>query len=149
MCCMSQASLYKKDMPIGVPYKPTPAIRKLVGKLAGYGLTWPQIGATLGISGEVAQRHHQADYTKGISDINGKVIASLAQLAVGWCEKDKKGNITKRLPPNVVACIYWTKTRCRWHESVEADPDNVPTRPLLIIPGLKVPGTNHTGEPSP
>ncbi|MEE8165736.1 MAG: hypothetical protein V3T64_09220 [Myxococcota bacterium] len=81
--------------------------RKQIRALAGYGLRLPEISDFLDISVRTLQRRCAKELKTGHLIANSQVAQSLFQQAVG-----KDG--VKR---NVVAGIFWMKTRAGWKET--------------------------------
>ena len=90
------------------PWNPDERVIAEVERMGGIGLTMEQIAYNLGISPATlyAKKRLFMEFSeaikRGAAKANEVVVNKLFELAVGG---------------NVVACIYWTKTRMGWKES--------------------------------
>jgi hypothetical protein len=87
-----------------VAYKskaPTEEQRKLVQTMAAAGIQSEAICLVIGVSGKTLRKHYRAELDTAVTRANAMVASSLYMKAV-------KGN--------VVAQIFWLKTRAGWKE---------------------------------
>ncbi|MEI5998244.1 hypothetical protein H3V53_13830 [Paraburkholderia bengalensis] len=89
-------------------YKPTDRDREQVKMLSGMGIDGANIAALLGISEPTMRKYFRRELEIGYVQANAQVAQSLFRQAT---DKNK---------PNVVAAIFWMKTRAGW---VEAKPE--------------------------
>lgn len=77
--------------------------------LSGMGITGEQIAALLGISEPTLYKYFKKELEVGYIQANAQVAQSLFRQA------------TDKSKPNVVAAIFWMKTRGGWKESQTAE----------------------------
>lgn len=95
---------------VGRPaYSPAPKEREQVKMLSGMGITTEQIAALLSISEPTLHKYFQPELDTGYVQANAQVAQSLFRQA------------TDKQKPNVVAAIFWLKTRAGWKEAQVAD----------------------------
>lgn len=95
----------KKDGRGRPPIEITDKDRAQVERMAGLGLTQPQIANICGFSEDTLQRHFSAELANGVGKLNSAVAANLYSIA------------TSRDNGAVAAAIFWMKTRGRWKET--------------------------------
>jgi len=85
-------------------FEPTPAERKQVEALSGYGLPIDQIGALVrdGIHIDTLRAHFSSELVSGKSKANAQVGKTLFQ---------------KVMAGDTTAAIWWSKTQMRWAET--------------------------------
>jgi hypothetical protein len=85
-------------------FEPTPAERKQVEALSGYGLPIDQIGALIrdGISVDTLRAHFANEMQSGKAKANAQVGKTLFQ---------------KVMAGDTTAAIWWSKTQMRWAET--------------------------------
>lgn len=85
-------------------FEPTPAERKQVEALSGYGLPIDQIGALVrdGIHIDTLRAHFSAELQSGKAKANAQVGKTLFQ---------------KVMAGDTTAAIWWSKTQMRWAET--------------------------------
>jgi hypothetical protein len=85
-------------------FEPTPAERKQVEALSGYGLPIDQIGALVrdGISVDTLRAHFNAELQSGKAKANAQVGKTL---------------FSKVMAGDTTAAIWWSKTQMRWAET--------------------------------
>jgi hypothetical protein len=91
------------------PYTPTDKDRKQVKMLSGMGVPCADIAALIEISEPTMRKYYQTELDTGYVSANAQVAQSLFKQAT---DKDK---------PNVIAAIFWMKTRGGWRESQNVD----------------------------
>ena len=99
---MSDAKKNKGGRP---PIEITDKDRAQVERMAGLGLTQPQIANICGFSEDTLQRHFKDELANGAGKLNSAVAANLYSIA------------TSRDNGSVAAAIFWLKTRARWKET--------------------------------
>lgn len=87
------------------PYTPTEKDRTQVKMLSGMGVTCADIALFLEISEPTMRKYYQHELDIGFVQANAQVAQSLFKQAT---DKDK---------PNVIAAIFWLKTRAGWKEA--------------------------------
>ena len=80
---------------------PTAEPRKLVQTMAAAGIQSEAICLVIGVSGKTLRKHYRAELDTAVTRANAMVASSLYMKAI-------KGN--------VVAQIFWVKTRAGWKE---------------------------------
>lgn len=90
-------------------YKPTQKDRDQVKMLSGMGIAGADIAALIGISEPTMRKYFRNELETGYIQANAQVAQSLFKQAT---DKDK---------PNVIAAIFWMKTRAGWKEQQSAD----------------------------
>jgi|CXWK01.1.fsa_nt_gi hypothetical protein len=90
-------------------YAPTEKDREQAKMLSGMGVTGEQIAALLGISEPTLHKYFQKELDTGYIQANAQVAQSLFRQA------------TDKTKPNVIAAIFWMKTRGGWRESLPAE----------------------------
>ena len=80
---------------------PTEEQRKLVQTMAAAGIQSEAICLVIGVSGKTLRKHYRAELDTAVTRANAMVASSLYMKAI-------KGN--------VVAQIFWVKTRAGWKE---------------------------------
>ena len=95
-------------------YAPTDADRANVRTRAGLGQPHAAIARNLQISEATLYRYYKEELSRGVEDANVQVSRSLFDMATGR-ELQEDGTY-KRVPPNIGAAIWWSKTRMRWQE---------------------------------
>jgi hypothetical protein len=90
-------------------YKPTEKDRAQVKMLSGMGVTSEDIAAVVGISEPTMRKYFSAELKVGFIQANAQVAQSLYKQAT---DKDK---------PNVIAAIFWLKTRAGWKEAKDVE----------------------------
>lgn len=90
-------------------YKPTPKDREQIKMLSGMGVAGVDIAALIGISEPTMHKYFQKELDTGYISANAQVAQSLFRQA------------TDKTKPNVIAAIFWMKTRGGWKESQSAD----------------------------
>lgn len=90
-------------------YVPTDKDRDQAKMLSGMGVTGEQIAALLGISEPTLHKYFQKELDTGYIQANAQVAQSLFRQA------------TDKTKPNVIAAIFWMKTRGGWKETQAAD----------------------------
>ncbi len=98
------------------PVRVSAADRRLVREMSQYGTPEEGIARVLGMSASWVRKHFRKELDTAATQKNNKVAASLYRLAVPG--KGKRAN--------VVACIFWLKTRARWKEDRTPDLPQVP-----------------------
>ena len=88
------------------PHEPTPALRRLVEHHAATGTLHRQIAKLLGLSLNTLKKHYREELDLGLARANAVVSGTLFSAA-------KNGN--------VVACIFWMKTRGGWRETAKLE----------------------------
>ncbi len=95
--------------------------RKTVRKMSSFGITQDEIAQCLGIDPKTMRRHFRAELDEASTEANSKVAEALFNNAT------KKGN--------VIAQIFWMKTRARWrenHEPVDASANSGPVTKVVV-----------------
>lgn len=90
-------------------YKPTEKDRAQVKMLSGMGVISEDIAAVIGISEPTMRKYFSAELKVGFIQANAQVAQSLYKQAT---DKDK---------PNVIAAIFWLKTRAGWKEAKDVE----------------------------
>lgn len=99
---------------------PTPKDRLMVKVMVAGGIQQTHIAASLGISKPTLRKHYRDEIRSGGAGANGNVVAALYQNAT--------------VGKNVVAQIWWTKTRMGWreiHQIEESGPDGKPIENIV------------------
>ena len=121
---------------------PTEEQRKLVQTMAAAGIQSEAICLVIGVSGKTLRKHYRAELDTAVTHDNAMVASSLYMKAI-------KGN--------VVARIFWLKTRAGWKEPVPVqvqhsgavgiyDLSKIPTDELrTVIAILSAAGTAQGG----
>lgn len=91
-------------------YTPTDKDRKQVKMLSGMGVPGVDIAALIEVSEPTMRKYYQHELDTGYVFANAQVAQSLFKQAT---DKDK---------PNVIAAIFWMKTRGGWKEAQAAEP---------------------------
>lgn len=91
------------------PFAPTPAQRKQVETLSGYGIPQDDIARSVGISKPTLLAHFRDELDLGMTKANSLVVESLFKKATG------DG------PASVTAAIFWLKCRARWREETDLE----------------------------
>lgn len=102
-------------------YVPTPAERKQVEAMAGYGLNHEQIAKLVagGMSKHTLQRHFADELVTGKAKANLQVGKSIYQRAVD-------GDVT--------AAIWWSKTQMGWSDKrPESDTSDAPKKVQVTV----------------
>ena len=86
-------------------HEPTPALRRQVEAMAGYGVPEIDIGRVLAIDPKTLRKHYRDELDNGHVKANVKVAENLYRKATGEGRE------------SVVAAIFWLKTRARWKET--------------------------------
>ena len=129
-------SAKKKKNPNGRPSKKLSISLVEVEKLAGFGLTIPQMSSFLNIS-SVTFAAYQKDakflnaVKKGKLKADTEVVKSLYFRALGYSHPDVHITnylgeviitpIIKHYPPDTAACFIWLKNRCGWRDKTEME----------------------------
>ena len=94
----------KKRGPGRPSFEPTPAERKQVEALAGYGVPQAKIATLVrdGIDKVTLLKHFRAELDRGIAKADAKISETLFQQAVSG---------------NTSALIFWAKARLGWRET--------------------------------
>ena len=105
------------------PFEPTPAARKQVEAMSGYGLPYEHIASLVreGIDKKTLMEHFAQELQQGKAKANAKIGQTLFQKAMG-------GDTT--------AMIFWAKTQMRWSETVKQEitsPDGSLTPTVIKI----------------
>lgn len=95
-------------------YEPTDKERAQVRTLAGMGIPHTDIAIVLQISAPTLRRHFRRELDAGAIQANAKVASSLYRAA------------TDQAKPNVVAAIFWLKSRAGWREADAVARENEP-----------------------
>lgn len=120
----------------GRPSKIKELSPKTIGKLAGYGLTDPQIADIMEICWTTLKSAKQDPaifnaLKQGKAKADNYVVGSLFHRAIGYSHPEEqifcsKGQIIraktmKHYPPDTIACIFWLKNRRRdeWRDRQE------------------------------
>ena len=90
-------------------YKPTQKDRDQVKMLSGMGITGEDIAALIGVSEPTMHKYFQVELDTGYVFANAQVAQSLFRQA------------TDKVKPNVIAGIFWMKTRGGWKEAKEVE----------------------------
>jgi hypothetical protein len=86
-------------------HDPTPAQRRQVEALAGYGFAEADIATVMALKSEVLCLHYPGELASGHIKANAKVAENLFRKATGEGRE------------SVIAAIFWLKARARWTES--------------------------------
>lgn len=86
------------------PYEPTDKERISVEVMIAGGIEHVAIAKAVGIAPRTLRKHFRKEIDNAATQANAAVVAALDQMAT-------KGK-------NVVAAIWWTKTRMRWSEKI-------------------------------
>ena len=97
------------------PHEPTPALRRLVEHHAATGTLHRQIAKLLGLSLNTLKKPYREELDLWLARANAVVSGTLFSAA-------KNGN--------VVACIFWMKTRAGWRETAKLEYAGVPGEPI-------------------
>ena len=89
-------------------YEPTPAERRQVEAMAGYGVAEDDIARVIGLAPKTLRKRFRAELDTGHVKANVKVAENLFRKATGTGREA------------VTAAIFWLKTRARW---IEARPE--------------------------
>jgi len=115
-------------------YEPTPALRKQVESMAGFGVTGPQIARSIGIGEVTLRKYYRDELDNGAVKANAAVAQSLYKKALG----DGASSVT--------AAIFWMKTRAGWKEvsvtELSGDADN----PLQVITRIELVAPASDGD---
>jgi hypothetical protein len=84
---------------------PTPAQRRQVEALAGYGFTEGEIATVMALKQEALNMHYAAELAAGCIKANAKVAENLFRKATGEGREA------------VVAAIFWLKARANWRDT--------------------------------
>ena len=98
-------------------FEPTPAERKQVEALSGYGLPIDQIAVLVreGISVDTLRAHFSTELVSGKAKANGQVGKTLFQ---------------KVMAGDTTAAIWWSKTQMRWAETQKHEVTGADGAPL-------------------
>ena len=98
-------------------FEPTPAERKQVEALSGYGLPIEQIGALVrdGIHIDTLRAHFSAELQSGKAKANAQVGKTL---------------FSKVMAGDTTAAIWWSKTQMRWAETQKHEHTGADGAPL-------------------
>ena len=98
-------------------FEPTPAERKQVEALSGYGLPIDQIGALVrdGISVDTLRAHFSLELQSGKAKANAQVGKTL---------------FSKVMAGDTTAAIWWSKTQMRWAETQKHEVTGADGAPL-------------------
>ena len=98
-------------------FEPTPAERKQVEALSGYGLPIDQIGALVrdGISVDTLRAHFSVELQSGKAKANAQVGKTL---------------FSKVMAGDTTAAIWWSKTQMRWAETQKHEVTGADGAPL-------------------
>ncbi len=86
-------------------HSPSPADRRTVEALAGYGTPEADIAGLLSIDPKTLRKHYRSELDHGHTKANAKVAENLYRMATGEGREA------------VTAAIFWLKTRARWRET--------------------------------
>ncbi len=86
-------------------HSPSPADRRTVEALAGYGTPEADIAGLLSIDPKTLRKHYRHELDLGHVKANAKVAENLFRKATGEGREA------------VTAAIFWLKTRARWRET--------------------------------
>jgi hypothetical protein len=114
-------------------YTPTDKDRKQVKMLSGMGVPGVDIAALIDVSEPTMRKYYQHELDTGYVFANAQVAQSLFKQAT---DKDK---------PNVIAAIFWMKTRGGWKEAQTAEPSKKEDRQSAA----KVAGKGRFGASAP
>jgi hypothetical protein len=87
------------------PHDPTPAERRQVEAMAGYGVPEADIARVIGVDPKTLRKHYRDELDLGHVKANAAVAESLFRKATG----DGRQSVT--------AAIFWLKTRAGWRKT--------------------------------
>jgi hypothetical protein len=102
-------------------HKPTPASRRQVEAMAGYGVPEADIAGVIEVDAKTLRKHYRHELDHGHVKANARVAENLYRKATGEGREA------------VVAAIFWLKTRAGWKETSVRELANSGGTPLTVV----------------
>ena len=111
------------------PYVATERDQVTVKTMVAGGIDQAAIAAVLKISPKTLRKHFRHEINTGAAEINGLVVKSLIQMALG--QKAAVGR--PALPPNFNAAKFYAQARMGWSERVVVDDGKPADTPMRVV----------------
>ena len=116
------------------PHEPSDKTRAEVSALVSFGVPQEDIAAYIDIDAKTLRKYYRSEIDKSVTTANAAVAKFLYNNASGKTLKEGAN-----YSDCVRAAMFWAKTRMKWRETGEADPEDEDAKPLTITFQVKPP----------